>query len=134
MNLREQTDLPPRWQALVDAGVSWHSQRRPASVLDVIRATAAVVGIPHERITGHERIPALVAARCLCMYLARSRLHVSYERIARMHGGRHHTTVIIAVRKIERQCNEPAIAALIEKILARLAERFDIPPEKVATF
>lgn len=40
--------------------------------------------------------------RMIAMYLARKLTHASYPVIGKWFGGRHHSTVIHAVRKIER--------------------------------
>ena len=42
----------------------------------------------------------LVAARQMAMYLARTLTGASLPEIARSFGGRHHTTVIYAVRRV----------------------------------
>jgi len=75
----------------------------PQMILD---ATAASYGFTVESICGPSRTRPLVTARQVAMYLVRSLTDYSYPAIARVFGGRDHTTVIHAVDKISTQMKE----------------------------
>jgi hypothetical protein len=74
---------------------------------------------------GNGRVPGNQAAACLSrqvsMYLAKNVAGLSTTRIGRFYNGRHHTTVLHAIDKIEhlRQTDE-SLDALIEVITAEL--------------
>ncbi|MGH9110237.1 MAG: chromosomal replication initiator protein DnaA [Acidimicrobiales bacterium] len=69
----------------------------PQMILD---ATAANYGFTIDAICGPSRTRPLVTARQVAMYLVRNLTDYSYPAIARVFGGRDHTTVIHAVDKI----------------------------------
>ena len=77
---------------------------------------------------GNGRIPGNQAAACLSrqvsMYLAKNVGGWSTTRIGRFYNGRHHTTVLHAIEKIEslRRTDE-SLDALIEVITAELSPR-----------
>ena len=75
----------------------------PQMILD---ATAASYGFSVESLIGPSRTRPLVTARQVAMYLTRSLTDYSYPAIARVFGGRYHTTVIHAVEKISGQMKE----------------------------
>ena len=75
----------------------------PQMILD---ATAASYGFTIEAICGPSRTRPLVTARQVAMYLVRNLTDYSYPAIARVFGGRDHTTVIHAVDKISTQMKE----------------------------
>jgi chromosomal replication initiator protein len=75
----------------------------PAMILE---ATANLYGFTVEAICGPSRTRPLVTARQVAMYLVRTLTEYSYPAIARVFGGRDHTTVIHAVAKISEQMGE----------------------------
>ena len=70
---------------------------------DVIAAAADEVGVNHQELRARNRRPAVVWARQLAMYLARELTGASLPDIGRAFGGRNHTTVLHAVRRVERE-------------------------------
>jgi chromosomal replication initiator protein len=78
-------------------------QITPQMILD---ATAASYGFSIDAICGPSRTRPLVTARQVAMYLVRNLTDYSYPAIARVFGGRDHTTVIHAVDKITTQMKE----------------------------
>jgi len=78
-------------------------QITPQMILD---ATAASYGFTIDAICGPSRTRPLVTARQVAMYLVRNLTDYSYPAIARVFGGRDHTTVIHAVDKITTQMKE----------------------------
>jgi chromosomal replication initiator protein len=75
----------------------------PQMILD---ATAESYGFTVDAICGPSRTRPLVTARQVAMYLVRNLTDYSYPAIARVFGGRDHTTVIHAVDKITTQMKE----------------------------
>jgi chromosomal replication initiator protein len=78
-------------------------QITPQMILD---ATADSYGFTVDAICGPSRTRPLVTARQVAMYLVRNLTDYSYPAIARVFGGRDHTTVIHAVDKISTQMKE----------------------------
>jgi chromosomal replication initiator protein len=86
---------------LVSAG-----EPRRISPQTIIEATADAYGFTVEQVCGPSRTRPLVTARQVAMYLVRDMTEFSYPAIARVFGGRDHTTVIHAVDKISKQMGE----------------------------
>lgn len=78
---------------------SGHSQVTPQ---DIIHRVAAYFSLAPEDITGNKRKPALVFARQTAMYLCREILGSSYALLGHYFGGKNHSTVIYAIKKIEK--------------------------------
>jgi chromosomal replication initiator protein len=72
----------------------------------ILEATAASYGFSVDAICGPSRTRPLVTARQVAMYLVRNLTDYSYPAIARVFGGRDHTTVIHAVDKITTHMKE----------------------------
>ncbi|MGH8989855.1 MAG: chromosomal replication initiator protein DnaA [Acidimicrobiales bacterium] len=72
----------------------------------ILEASAASYGFTIEALCGPSRTRPLVTARQVAMYLVRNLTDYSYPAIARVFGGRDHTTVIHAVDKITTQMKE----------------------------
>ena len=72
----------------------------------ILEATAENYGFSIDAICGPSRTRPLVTARQVAMYLVRELTDYSYPAIARVFGGRDHTTVIHAVDKITTQMKE----------------------------
>ena len=67
---------------------------------------AGYLGFEVEALKGKSRQRPLVTGRQIAMYVFREQTDLSYPSIARLFGGRDHTTVIHAVEKIQRQMGE----------------------------
>jgi chromosomal replication initiator protein len=67
---------------------------------------AGYLGFSVEALKGKSRQRPLVAARQIAMYVFRDITDLSYPAIARLFGGRDHTTVIHAVDKTQRMMRE----------------------------
>ncbi len=77
--------------------------RTPEELLDEI---AAILKFDVEDLKGKSRQRPLVTARQIAMYVFRELTDLSYPAIARLFGGRDHTTVIHANEKIQRLMKE----------------------------
>jgi chromosomal replication initiator protein len=69
---------------------------------EIIEAVVQRYGISYNDLIGKRRYRDLVQARQIAMYLCRELTNLSYPNIANVFGGRDHTTVIHAVRKVEQ--------------------------------
>jgi chromosomal replication initiator protein len=72
---------------------------------------------------GNRRTQEVAYARQIAMYLARELTETSLPQFGARFGGRHHTTVIYAIDKVERQLkdgHDPQLQDLVELIAARL--------------
>ena len=73
------------------------------------------------RVTGNEQGPCF--SRQISMYLAKHVGGWSMVKIGRFYNGRHHTTVLHAIQKVQRlRCEDESVDALIEVLTADLRE------------
>ena len=72
----------------------------------IMEATAEYFGVSVDDIRGQSRSRVLVNARQVAMYLCRELTDLSLPRIGQAFGGRDHTTVMHADRKIRQQMSE----------------------------
>ena len=75
---------------------------KPRSADELLNDIAIILGFSVEALRGKSRQRPLVTARQTAMYVFRELTDLSYPAIARLFGGRDHTTVIHAVEKIQR--------------------------------
>ncbi|RME83770.1 MAG: chromosomal replication initiator protein DnaA, partial [Zetaproteobacteria bacterium] len=101
--------------------------REPQQVLtieEIQREVASFFGIPEKEMLSKKRSKNIAFPRQLAMYLAKRLTRYSLPEIGRRFGGRDHTTVLHAVRKIEKAREEdPALDATIERLIAKLEKR-----------
>jgi chromosomal replication initiator protein len=72
----------------------------------IMDATSEYYGVSMDDLRGHSRSRVLVNARQVAMYLCRELTDLSLPRIGQAFGGRDHTTVMHADRKIRQQMAE----------------------------
>jgi chromosomal replication initiator protein len=72
----------------------------------IMEATSEYFGVSMDDLRGHSRSRVLVNARQVAMYLCRELTDLSLPRIGQAFGGRDHTTVMHADRKIRQQMAE----------------------------
>ena len=80
--------------------------QRPRTDMQLLQEIADILGFEVDALRGKSRQRPLVTARQIAMYVFRDLTDLSYPSIARLFGGRDHTTVIHAVEKIQRQMGE----------------------------
>jgi chromosomal replication initiator protein len=73
---------------------------------ELLAEIASILKFPVEDLKGRSRQRPLVTARQIAMYVFRELTDLSYPAIARLFGGRDHTTVIHANEKIQRLMSE----------------------------
>jgi chromosomal replication initiator protein len=79
---------------------------KPRTDDELLAEMAVILGFSVEALRGKSRQRPLVTARQQAMYVFRELTDLSYPSIARLFGGRDHTTVIHAVEKIQRLMKE----------------------------
>ena len=95
---------------------------RAAGFEDIIAAVAAEVGVSRHELVARDRRPIVVWARHLAMYLARELTGASLPDIGRAFGGRNHTTVLHAIRRVQRESErDQARRAAVQSLRARLS-------------
>lgn len=78
-----------------------HQTAQAHELHQVIRETAAKHNVSTEHLIGHCRRAGVVWARFEIMWRARIELGMSYQLIARVLGGRDHTTIMYGVKRYE---------------------------------
>ena len=81
-------------------------EARPITPQSILDSTAEYFGYTVEELIGRSRTRPLTTARHVGMYLFRELTDLSFPNIAKMFGGRDHTTVIHAVERIKVQMKE----------------------------
>jgi chromosomal replication initiator protein len=92
-----------------------------ADVAQIQEAVAARLGVPVEKILSPTRTARVARARQLAMYLARELTGLSLPAIANAFNRRDHTTVMHAIRKVERSALEDAsLSRTVEELTTQL--------------
>jgi chromosomal replication initiator protein len=93
----------------------------PSSIDDIQHRTSAVLGVQPGDLTSPRRNRRLVYARQVAMYLCRELTDHSLPAIAQQFGGRDHTTVLHAHRKIQREIlTDSSTRTLVDKLVEDL--------------
>ena len=88
---------------------------------EMLAEMASYLGFSVEALKGKSRQRPLVSARQVAMYVFRDMTELSYPAIARLFGGRDHTTVIHAVDKVQRLMREEkATFDQVTELIARI--------------
>jgi chromosomal replication initiator protein len=92
-------------------------------VLQVQQAVASRLGLTVENLLSPTRTATVARARQLAMYLARELTDLSLPAIAAAFNRRDHTTVIHAIRRVERTALEdPSLSRTLEELTSELQE------------
>ena len=87
------------------------------------REVAAYFDVKLHDLKGPKRHRAIAHPRMVAMYLARKLTNMSYPEIGSRFGGKDHSTVISAVRKIERLCTEdPTVRSVVGTLEGHLRQ------------
>jgi chromosomal replication initiator protein len=87
------------------------------------REVASYFDIKLHDLKGPKRHRAVAHPRMIAMYLARKLTSMSFPEIGSRFGGKDHSTVISAVRKIERLCGEePTVRSVVNTIESHLRQ------------
>jgi hypothetical protein len=74
-----------------------------AKIAQIQALVAAHFGLTASEMTGQERGYKIAHPRQIAMYLARKATRASYPSIAKQFGGKHHTSVLHAFRKVNQR-------------------------------
>jgi chromosomal replication initiator protein len=116
-------DLTPDLAREALADILPKAYQHPVTVEAVQAEVARQFGLHVNDLRGNRRTQEIAYARQIAMYLARELTETSLPQIGARFGGRHHTTVIYAIDKVERQLkdgHDPQLQDLVELIAARL--------------
>ncbi len=84
---------------------------------DIVERTGEVFGVAPEKIKGKSGVRSIALARQVSMFLAKKILGIPLTEIGEYFGGKHHTTVIHSIKKVENLIEkDPEIAKKIEEI------------------
>ena len=93
------------------------------SIEAIQREVASYFGVKLHDLKGPKRHRAVAHPRMVAMYLARKLTAMSYPEIGSRFGGKDHSTVISAVRKIERlSTTDPAQRSVINTLMGHLRQ------------
>jgi chromosomal replication initiator protein len=99
------------------------SRPMEAGIDDVQRVVGHHFRVTHTELVGKERHRRIALARHVAMYLCKHQLRCSYPEIGRAFGGRDHTTVMSAVRRIEDlRENDAEVRAHLEALRRKLGD------------
>jgi len=95
----------------------------PVSVDTVLERVSRHYGVSVEDLKSHQRARSLATARQVAMYLSRTIADASFPSIADKFGGRDHSTVMYAVRTVERRRDaDPELSTLLGTLERELRE------------
>jgi chromosomal replication initiator protein len=119
---KQQVDLPLAELVLKDQISDEQGPQITAAV--IMAATAEYFGVTMEELQGTNRSRTLVNARQIAMYLCRELTELSLPRIGADFGGKDHTTVMHAVKKITNLMSERrATYTQVTELTARIKSR-----------
>jgi chromosomal replication initiator protein len=91
------------------------------TIESIQREVAAYFDVKLADLKGPKRHRAVAHPRMIAMFLARKLTNMSYPEIGSRFGGKDHSTVISAVRKIEKLCtDEPTVRSIVQTIESHL--------------
>jgi chromosomal replication initiator protein len=94
------------------------NQKREPTMEDIIRAVTERFGVKLSELQSKKRSNAIAYPRQVAMTLARRLTRMSLEDVGSYFGGRDHSTVLHAVRKIDRLVEEDVeVRAMIQQML-----------------
>jgi chromosomal replication initiator protein len=119
---KQQVDLPLAELVLKDLISDEQGPQITAAI--IMAATAEYFSVTMEELQGNNRSRTLVNARQIAMYLCRELTELSLPRIGASFGGKDHTTVMHAVKKITNLMSERrATYTQVTELTARIKSR-----------
>jgi chromosomal replication initiator protein len=110
--------------AAVDAYLDEHGGAQTITLRDIAVATARHYSLTLPVLRGTSRRKSVAGARGVAMWLARQLTDASLERIGTYFGGRDHTTVLHACRRMDEETtNDSETRRAVEEIRLALANR-----------
>jgi len=96
---RTQIDMP-LVQAVLKDIVPLGEDGNTIAPMEIVRAVAEYFKLTQEELFGKSRSQGIVVARQIAMYLCREKTSMSLPKIGALFGGRDHTTVMYAIKKV----------------------------------
>ena len=96
---RTQIDMP-LVQAVLKDIVPLGEDGNSIAPMEIVRVVADYFKLTQEELFGKSRSQAIVVARQIAMFLCREKTSMSLPKIGALFGGRDHTTVMYAVKKV----------------------------------
>jgi chromosomal replication initiator protein len=119
-SLRGETPTPALARTLLERLYPRQATAAP-TLSDIQTATAEALGIPLEALLAQDRRPKVAFARQVAMYLARELTDESLPAIGKGFGGRNHSTVMHAHRRIAASlASDAETARLVDGVRSRL--------------
>ena len=130
---KQQVDLPLAELVLKDLISDEQGPQITAAI--IMAATAEYFSVTMEELQGANRSRTLVNARQIAMYLCRELTELSLPRIGASFGGKDHTTVMHAVKKItnlmsERRATYTQVTELTARIKSRARQPSGLLPPR----
>ncbi|MBZ5591109.1 MAG: chromosomal replication initiator protein DnaA [Acidobacteriia bacterium] len=98
-----------------------HAQDRRVTIDTIQKAVADKYGIKQSQLKEKSNTKTIVGPRQVAMYLVKELTTASLPEIGRAFGGKHHTTVIHSINKIERQRqSDPDLNRLLHSLMDSL--------------
>jgi len=96
---RTQIDMP-LVQAVLKDVVPLGEDSNSIAPMEIVRAVCSYFKLTQEELFGKSRSQAIVTGRQIAMYLCREKTSMSLPKIGALFGGRDHTTVMYAIKKV----------------------------------
>ena len=102
------------------------SKRRDVSIEEIQRVVCGYFDIPDDLLRGKSRKKEIALARQVAMYLSKEMTHYSLKSVGLHFGGRDHTTVIHAIRTIEKLIKEKADLSNMQDTIEILKKKIEM--------
>ncbi|MBE5778097.1 MAG: chromosomal replication initiator protein DnaA [Clostridiales bacterium] len=100
-----------------------HSESRRVTCDIIQEAVAEYYGVDVNDLKGPRRSHEIAVPRQIAMYLTREMLGLSLTKIGEAFGGRHYTTVMASIDKVEESIKQsPSLASLLDDIRRRIKD------------
>lgn len=99
------------------------NRREPVTVKSIMKAVSEMFDIPVSKIKSRTRVSPVVTARQIGIFISRELTESSLVNIGKQFGGRDHSTVLHAIRKIEKmRAGDHELENRIQTLISRLSK------------
>lgn len=128
---RESASLVVQGSANPKCHASFELQDMPRpTIRTIVGCTARQFGLTQEQMDYRTRIVDILLPRSIAMWLAYRVFQYTSTEVGRYLGGRHHTTVLNAANRVDRQrIKDPAIDNYIQYIMAEIERNSQTKPD-----
>lgn len=96
---------------------------QPMSCEEIMDRVAKHFSLPVQELISHRRHQKSVLARQVAIYICRNLHHISFTQIGALFGGRNHSSIIYAFKKIQSlQKERPEVKSQVQNLLKQCAE------------